>query len=298
MKVRKAVIPAGGWGTRLLPATKALPKEMLPIVDKPAIQYVVEEAAASGIRDILFVLNRGKGAIMDHFDRNPALEQELAARDRRDILSAVQQTTRLANCFFVRQPELRGLGDALRHARNFVGDEYFAVLLPDDLIEAPVPCLQQLLHVHNATGGSVIAVQPVERSRVGSYGIVRPGPSPTPGVVRVEGLVEKPRPDAAPSTLAVVGRYVLTGRIFHHLANLLPGHGGEFQLTDALQTLLSEETIHACRFEGIRFDVGNPLGLVQANLYLALGRAQLRPALQAFMQRLLTTEEAGRKLGT
>ena len=292
MRLRKAVIPAGGWGTRLLPATKAQPKEMLPIVDKPVIQYAVEEAAASGVQDILFVLSRGKEAIMDHFDRNLGLEQELMEKMRVDLLAVVRDTARLANCFFVRQPEMKGLGDAIRYAQAFVGDEPFAILLPDDVIDAPIPCLKQLATVQSACGGSVLAVQPVERSAVSRYGVIRPGTIIGPSSVQVTGLVEKPHPEAAPSNLAVVGRYILSPRIFHHLRDLPPGHGGEVQLTDALQRLLAQEAVYACRFLGSRFDVGNPLGFVEANLHFALGRKQLRPALQAYLQGLTELERS------
>lgn len=293
MKIRKAVIPAAGWGTRLLPATKAVPKEMLPVVDRPAIQYVVEEAAAAGVREVLVVTSRGKDDIADHFDRCPDLERLLGKKERHDLLLEVLESARLARFTFVRQSEPKGLGDAILYARDFVGDEPFGVLLPDDLVVAEAGCLQQLADVHSVTGGTVVAVEPVPRNKVSSYGIVRPAGPARQGVIPLAGLVEKPAPSEAPSDLGVVGRYILTPRIFAHLERVQPGQSGEIQLTDALQNLISEEPVHACLFLGTRYDVGNPLGLLKANIALAMERPDLDQELCAYMEEVLQHRQAG-----
>ncbi len=292
MDVRKAVIPVAGLGTRFLPATKAIPKEMLPIVDIPTLQYIVEEAVNSGIEQILLVTGRGKGAIENHFDR--AVELEHALRDKGDaeMLSQVQRISRLAEIVYVRQKEPRGLGHAVARAQGFVGDEPFAVLLGDDVVRSDVPCLQQLLDVHRRHGGSVLGVQPVPPEDVSKYGIVA-GRQLEPGLLLMDDMVEKPATSQAPSQMAVLGRYVLSPSIFPILQQTPPGQGGEIQLTDALRTLLRQEAVYAYHFQGRRYDVGSKQGFLEATVETALTRPDLREPFLVYLRRLLDSQPDG-----
>jgi len=267
-KITKAVFPVAGMGTRFLPATKASPKEMLPVVDKPLIQYAVEEAVAAGMTEMIFVTGRGKRAIEDHFDRAVELEAELESRGQAQLLQAVRGILpKNVSCAYVRQPHALGLGHAILCARSVVGDEPFAVVLADDLIDGNPPVLKQMVSVFGRHGNSVIAVENVERRETRRYGIVGVAPrSKSPH--RVRSIVEKPDPADAPSTLAVVGRYILTPRIFHHLQRVRAGAGGEIQLTDAIAALVAEEAVQAYEFRGIRYDCGSKLGYLQANVEL------------------------------
>ncbi|MCF8567094.1 UTP--glucose-1-phosphate uridylyltransferase GalU [Alicyclobacillus tolerans] len=285
-KIRKAVIPAAGLGTRFLPATKAMPKEMLPIVDKPTIQYIVEEAVASGIEDIIIVTGKGKRAIEDHFDRSVELEELLSNKGKDDQLAQIQEITNLANIHYIRQKSPLGLGHAVWTARRFIGDEPFAVLLGDDIVQADVPCLRQLMDVYSEFGTSVVGVQDVPISDVSRYGIVGTK-SVRPRVSRVQQLVEKPSQDKAPSTLAIIGRYILTPAVFDFLENATIGVGGEIQLTDALIELNRLEGIMAYEFMGRRFDVGEKLGFIEATLELALAEPELRDSVQQLLVRLM-----------
>ncbi len=282
-RVTKAVFPVAGLGTRFLPVTKASPKEMLPIVDKPLIQYAVEEAVAAGITDLIFITGRGKRAIEDHFDKAYELEAELQAHGKNKLLKEVRSLIPEGiTCAYIRQKEALGLGHAVLCARHLVGEEPFAVILADDLIDAPVPVMKQMAQVHAKNGGSVIAVQEVARADTASYGIVsaeRVGP----GLSRMSAIVEKPRPEEAPSTLGVVGRYILSPRIFHFLENLRPGAGREIQLTDAIGRLLREESVMAYEFQGRRYDCGSKLGYLQATVNLALKHPELAADFRAFL---------------
>ncbi len=274
-KVTKAIFPVAGLGTRFLPATKASPKEMLPVVDKPLIQYAVEEAAAAGITDMIFVTGRGKRAIEDHFDKAYELEAELQAHGKAKLLKEVRSLIPAGvSCVYVRQAEALGLGHAVLCARHLVGDEPFAVILADDLIDAKVPVMRQMAEAYARHGASLLAVQEVPRSETGSYGIVS-GERLAPRLSRMTGIVEKPRPAQAPSTLGVVGRYVLTPRIFHFLENLRPGAGREIQLTDAIGRLLREEAVLAYEFQGRRYDCGSKLGYLAATVDYALKHPEL-----------------------
>ncbi|MFZ5591655.1 MAG: UTP--glucose-1-phosphate uridylyltransferase GalU, partial [Bacillota bacterium] len=274
MKIRKAIIPAAGLGVRFLPATKAQPKEMLPIVDKPTIQYIIEEAVNSGIEDILIITGRHKRAIEDHFDKSPDLEAHLSSKSKWDLLDIVRQISEMAEICYVRQKEPLGLGHAVYCARKYVGNEPFAVLLGDDVIASPVPCLRQMLDLYDETGASVIAVQEVAPSDVSKYGILDAVPERS-RVYRVRDLVEKPPADQAPSRLAIMGRYVLTPRIFDILAETRPGAGGEIQLTDALRGLVREQPMYGLAYHGKRYDVGDKLGYLQATVEFALQREDL-----------------------
>jgi UTP--glucose-1-phosphate uridylyltransferase len=285
----KAVIPAAGLGTRFLPATKSQPKEMLPVVDKPAIQYVVEEAVASGIDDILIITGRGKRAIEDHFDRAFELEHHLQTSGRIEMLGALEAITELADkghIHYIRQKEQRGLGDAILCAKRHVGNEPFAVLLGDDIIDAPTPCTRQLLQVHAREKCSVIAVEKVPRDKLGSYGVIDSGSSDGP-LHRVNGLVEKPEPANAPSDFAIMGRYVLTPAVFECLERTGPGRHGEVQLTDALQHLLEKERIVALEIEGRRYDIGDKLDWLKATVELALKRQEFGDELVSHLGGLL-----------
>jgi UTP--glucose-1-phosphate uridylyltransferase len=282
-KITKAVFPVAGLGTRFLPATKASPKEMLPIVDKPLIQYAVEEAVAGGITDLIFITGRGKRAIEDHFDKAYELEAELQAHGKNKLLKEVRGLLpEGVSCTYIRQAEALGLGHAVLCARHLIGDEPFAVILADDLIDAPLPVMKQMAQAHARHGGSVIAVQNVAREDTASYGIVsadRIGPS----IAKVTTIVEKPKPEEAPSTLAVVGRYILSHRIFHFLENLRPGAGREIQLTDAIGRLLREESVFAYEFDGRRYDCGSKLGYLQATVNYALKHPELAADFRAFI---------------
>jgi UTP--glucose-1-phosphate uridylyltransferase len=282
-KVTKAVFPVAGLGTRFLPATKASPKEMLPIVDKPLIQYAVEEAVGAGITDLIFITGRGKRAIEDHFDKAYELEAELQAHGKNKLLKEVRNLLpEGVSCAYVRQAEALGLGHAVLCARHLVGDEPFAVILADDLIDASVPVMKQMVQVHAKTGGSVISVQNVAPEDTASYGIVSVEKVST-GLSRITNIVEKPKPEEAPSTLGVVGRYVLSPRIFHFLENLRPGAGREIQLTDAIGRLLREENVMAYEFQGTRYDCGSKIGYLQATVNYALKHPELSGAFRAFL---------------
>ena len=264
--IKKAVFPVAGLGTRFLPATKASPKEMLPIVDKPLIQYAVEEAVAAGITEMIFVTGRTKRVIEDHFDKAYELENELALRHKTKMLEFVRNLLpKHIHCIYIRQAEALGLGHAILCAKPAVGDEPFAVLLADDLLDGNPPVMKQMADVFASHHSSVIGVLDVPMADTGSYGIVKSSRL-TDTLERIEAIVEKPEPEKAPSTLGVVGRYILTPRIFHHLENVKPGAGGEIQLTDGIASLLSEEAILACRYDGIRYDCGSKLGYLQATV--------------------------------
>jgi UTP--glucose-1-phosphate uridylyltransferase len=283
--VRKAVFPAAGLGTRFLPATKALPKEMLPLVDKPAIQYVIEEAVASGIESIIIVTSRGKGAIEDHFDIAFEMEQLLEQRGKLDELRQMRAIADMVEIAYVRQKEPLGLGHAILVARDLVGDEPFAVFLGDDIIHARTPAMAQLIKIFAERRGSVLAVERVSPERTASYGIV--DARPLGGRLhRVSDLVEKPPPDKAPSDLAIIGRYVLTPEIFTHLEKTRPGSGGEIQLTDGLRSLRAQQPIYAYQFIGTRYDTGNKLGFLQATVEFALRRPEFGPAFRDYLQAL------------
>jgi len=285
VSVRKAVVLAAGYGTRLLPATKAQPKEALPLVDKPIIQYTVEEAAASGLDEVIIVTSSGKRAVEDHFDRSLELEQALLAKGDHKRLEEIRRITDLAHIVYVRQKEQRGIGDAVLTVRKVVGDEPFVLFFPDDVIVADVPVARQLLNVFEAHGGSVLAVEEVPREDVESYGIVD-GEPVGEGVYRVRGLVEKPKPEEAPSNLGIVGRYVLTPEIFDVLARTPPGKAGEIQITDGLALLLRQQPMFAYQFQGRRYDTGRPVGLIKASVELALRRPDIGPELRRYLRGL------------
>ena len=284
MKVRKAVIPAAGLGTRFLPATKAQPKEMLPIVDKPTIQYIIEEAIASGIEDILIVTGRGKRAIEDHFDKSYELEDILRRKGETELLSLVENVSNLANVNYIRQKEPRGLGHAIYCARYFIDNEPFAVLLGDDIVDSQVPCLKQLIDVYNTYNTTVLGVQRVPEEDISKYGIIK-CEGVGDRVYRVDDMVEKPDRDNAPSNVAILGRYIITPDIFTHLENATPGKGGEIQLTDALRKLLGSSSVYAYDFIGKRYDVGNKLGFLEATVEFALKRDDLRDDFSAYLKK-------------
>ncbi len=287
MKVRKAVFPAAGLGTRFLPATKAQPNEMLPLVDKPIIQYGVEEAMASGCDQIIIITGRGKTAIEDHFDVSYELEKMLEERGKKELLAIVRQISDMIHVAYVRQKEAGGLGHAVLMARELVGDEPFAVLLADDVIDAPVPCLKQMIDVFNETQSSVIAIMEVEGKAISSYGAI--DAKPVGGkwddrVFDIKNLVEKPRFEEAPSNLAVIGRYILTPRIFEMLAETPLGAGGELQLTDGMKQLLKHEKIYGFKFDGRRHDTGDKLGFLKATVEFALKRDDLGIPFRKWLQ--------------
>jgi UTP--glucose-1-phosphate uridylyltransferase len=285
-KVTKAVFPVAGMGSRFLPATKASPKEMMPIVDKPLIQYAVEEAVAAGIHDMVFITGRNKRAIEDHFDKAYEVEAELAARGKTDLLALIQSVIpKSVNCIYIRQPEPLGLGHAVLCAQAAVNDEVFAVILADDLIDAKPPALRQMTELFERHQSSMVAVQQVKREHTSQYGIVKTE-SVTDNLERIMGIVEKPKPEAAPSTLGVVGRYILTPRIFHHLAKAQPGAGAEIQLTDAIASLLSEDRVLAYRFAGTRYDCGSKLGYLQATVALGRQHPEIGKAFTEYLKTL------------
>jgi UTP--glucose-1-phosphate uridylyltransferase len=287
-KVRKAVFPAAGLGTRFLPATKAQPKEMLPLVDKPIIQYGVEEAVAAGCDQIIIVTGRGKSAIEDHFDVSYELEKMLEERGKFDLLKIVRQISDLIHIAYVRQKEALGLGHAVLTARELVGDEPFAVLLADDVIDAEVPCLKQLMDVFDKTQCSVLATQVVEGPAISAYGVLegKPVPGSNGKLYEVVSLVEKPRPEEAPSNLAVIGRYILTPTVFETLSDIKAGAGGELQLTDGLKQLLKKEKIYGYVFDGKRHDTGDKLGFLKATVEFALKRPDLGGPLRQYLKSL------------
>ncbi|MCM3338817.1 UTP--glucose-1-phosphate uridylyltransferase GalU [Paenibacillus sp. MER TA 81-3] len=286
MKIRKAIIPAAGLGTRFLPATKAMPKEMLPIVDKPTIQYIVEEAVASGIEDIIIVTGKGKRAIEDHFDNVFELEHMLREKDKLSLLEEVRKPSELADIHYIRQKEPRGLGHAIWCARKFIGNEPFAVLLGDDIVQADTPCLKQMLEVYEQYESSIVGVQPVPWEQVSRYGVVA-GSLIHERILKAEQLIEKPVQEKAPSNWAIMGRYVLTPRIFGLLEQQEAGVNGEIQLTDAIAQLGREETVLAYHFDGHRHDVGEKLGFIETTLHYALQRPELQSDLLDYMKRMI-----------
>ncbi|WP_026692814.1 UTP--glucose-1-phosphate uridylyltransferase GalU [Peribacillus kribbensis] len=289
-KVKKAIIPAAGLGTRFLPATKAMPKEMLPIVDKPTIQYIVEEAIASGIEDIIIVTGKGKRAIEDHFDNALELEQNLLEKGKLDILERVRYSTNLADIHYIRQKEPKGLGHAVWCARNFIGDEPFAVLLGDDIVQSDTPCLKQLINQYEETRSSVIGVQTVPADETYRYGIV--DPSQQEGRrYQVNSFVEKPKLGTAPSNLAIMGRYVLTPEIFNFLGEQEKGAGGEIQLTDAIQKLNQIQRVFAYDFEGKRYDVGEKIGFVKTTIEFALQHEDLQEDIMDYLKEIVSSNQ-------
>lgn len=289
MKVHKAIIPAAGLGTRFLPATKAQPKEMLPIVDKPALQFIIEEAVASGIEEILIITGRNKKSIEDHFDKSVELELELEHKGKLDLLEQVRQISDMVNIHYIRQKEPKGLGHAIYCAKSFIGDEPFAVLLGDDIVHGDKPCLKQMLEVHDEYKTSVLGVQTVPDSDVHKYGIVE-GKQIEDRVYKVRSLIEKPSLEVAPSNVAVLGRYIINPVIFDILENTKPGKGGEIQLTDALNVLAQQEAMYAYDFVGKRYDIGDKVGFLEATVDFALARADLREEFLSFLYNRLGTE--------
>lgn len=291
-KVRKAIIPAAGLGTRFLPATKAQPKEMLPIVDKPTIQYIIEEAVASGIEDIIIVTGRGKRAIEDHFDKSYELEETLAKKGKYEQLEEVQGISKLANIHYIRQKEPLGLGHAISCASRFIGDEPFAVLLGDDIVHSPEkPCLKQLIDVYERYNSSVIGVQEVPEQEVSKYGVISINQNGIEdGVYHINDLVEKPKVEEAPSNYAIMGRYVLRPEIFEILENQKPGAGNEIQLTDAIKKLNELQMVVGYEFDGVRHDVGDKFGFIKATLEFALERPDLKPQVLEYLERLVVGE--------
>lgn len=284
MKVRKAIIPAAGLGTRFMPVTKAMPKEMLPIVDKPTIQFIVEEAKNSGIEDILIVTGKNKRSIEDHFDSNPELEQNLQEKGKTGLLKMSQEITHLGiNIYYTRQPYPAGLGDAIARGRSFVGDEPFVVMLGDDLMMDKEPLTKQLIERYNETHASTIAVMPVEHEEVSKYGIIEPENEIVPGLVNVKSFVEKPEIDEAPSDYAIIGRYLLTPEIFAILAEQKPDKGGEIQLTDAINTMNKTQRVFAHIFKGIRHDVGNKENYLETSIEYGLQHPETKDQLRQYI---------------
>jgi UTP--glucose-1-phosphate uridylyltransferase len=285
--VRKAVFPAGGLGTRFLPATKVIPKEMLALVDKPIIQYGVEEAIASGIEHIIIITGRGKGTMEDHFDHSFELDAMLAKRGKHELLAVSQGVSSMARISYVRQKEPLGLGHAVLCAKDLVGDEPFAVILPDDVIEAEVPCLKQMIDVFDETGGSILATQSIEGPSISAYGVLAGSQDATnPRLYNCTGMVEKPKFEDAPSNQAIIGRYILTPRVFELLEQTTPGAGGEIQLTDGIRALLKEQKVYGFTFEGKRFDAGDKFGMLQATVEFALKRPEFGEKFRAYLKGL------------
>jgi UTP--glucose-1-phosphate uridylyltransferase len=289
-KVRKAVFPAAGLGTRFLPATKAQPKEMLPLVDKPIIQYAVEEALAAQIETIIIVTGRGKNAIEDHFDVSYELEKILESRGKMDLVSLVRSVSDMINICYVRQKEALGLGHAVLMAKDLVGEEPFAVLLGDDIMDSEIPCLKQMIDVYEKLNASVICIQEVDRTEISSYGIIAghklDNRTFNDRIFKISDLVEKPKPEKAPSNLAIVGRYILTPQIFQILKQVEPGQGGEIQLTDGLRKLLQTQPIYGYKFEGKRHDAGNKLGFLKATVEFALKQPGLGAEFKKYLKSL------------
>jgi UTP--glucose-1-phosphate uridylyltransferase len=288
MRIRKAVFPAAGLGTRFLPATKAQPKEMLPLVDKPLIQYVVEEAVAAGVRNITIITGRGKNAIEDHFDVSWELEQVLSSRGKKDMLEEMRRISNMVNVTYVRQKEALGLGHAVLMSRDAVGAEPFAVMLGDDIIDSPVPCLGRMVSLFEKLQASIIATCEVPRSQISQYGVIRG--TPVDGfdgrVYRVQDVVEKPSADEAPSNLAIIGRYILTPQIFNILENTQRGAGGEIQLTDGIRQLLEQQPVYAYMIEGTRYDAGDKLGFLKATVEFALKRPGIGDEFRSYLKQL------------
>ena len=291
MKIRKAIIPAAGLGTRFLPATKAQPKEMLPIVDKPTIQYIVEEAVASGIEEIVIIIGRGKRSIEDHFDKSYELEDALLRKNQSAMLEEVQKISNLVNIYYVRQKEAKGLGHAILCAKSFIGDEPFAILLGDDIVMSETPCLKQIINVFEYCNSSVISVQEVPDTDVHKYGIVKPkGANVDPNLFYIDSLIEKPKRDVAPSRYAIMGRYVLRPEIFNILNQIPIGYGGELQLTDAINELNKIQAVLAYKFEGSRYDIGDKMGFVKATLDFALEREDMRKEVLQYLETIYQKE--------
>lgn len=289
MNIKKAIIPAAGLGTRFLPATKAQPKEMLPIVDKPTIQYIVEEAVAAGIEQILIITGRNKRAIEDHFDKSIELEHELEAHNKQELLKLVREISNTVDIYYIRQKEPKGLGHAINCAKTFVGNEPFAVMLGDDVVDSEVPCLKQLMDCYNQYKTTILGVQEVPHKDVSKYGIVN-GMYIENNVYKLKDVIEKPAINEAPSNIAILGRYIITPEIFKVLENTLPGKGGEIQLTDALKTLINKESIYAYKFQGKRYDVGDKLGFLQATVEFALKREDLGETFKNYISELKITD--------
>ncbi|MHC6178713.1 UTP--glucose-1-phosphate uridylyltransferase GalU [Clostridium sp. JNZ X4-2] len=282
MSIKKAIIPAAGLGTRFLPATKAQPKEMLPIVDKPTIQYIVEEAVSSGIEEILIITGKNKRAIEDHFDKSVELEDELERSNKVTLLKLVQNISNMVNIYYIRQREPRGLGHAISLAKSFIEDKPFAVMLGDDIVDSKIPCLKQLMDCYDKYNGSILGVQPVSESMIPKYGIVS-GTKIENLVYRVNDLVEKPKIEKAPSNIAILGRYIITPEIFEILDKTRPDKNGEIQLTDALKFLAKTEPVYAYNFHGKRYDAGDKLGFLEANIHYALKRQDLKEELMDYL---------------
>lgn len=285
MKIRKAIIPAAGLGTRFLPATKAQPKEMLPIIDKPTIQFIVEEAVDAGIEEILIVTGRNKRAIEDHFDFSIELEQDLLRKSNIDTYKSMRDISNMVNLYYIRQKEPKGLGHAINIGKGFVGNEPFAVLLGDDIIESKVPCIGQLMKQYEKYNSSILGVQEVPTSVVNRYGIID-GSEIEDHIYEVKNFVEKPKIENAPSNIAVLGRYILTPDVFGYLEKQSPGAGGEIQLTDSIQKLAKVNKVYAYVFEGKRYDVGDKIGFLKANIEMALKRKDLGPELKEYLKTL------------
>ncbi len=284
-KIRKAVFPAAGMGTRFLPATKATPKEMLALVDKPLIQYGVEEAVAAGCEEIILVTSRGKTTMEDHFDRNPELERSLEAKGKTALLEIARSVSSLAKITYVRQAEALGLGHAVLQAKELVGDEPFAVILADDIVDAQVPCMKQMVEAFEKTGSSILGSEVVEGPAISAYGCLDCVPDANdPRLLEVRNMVEKPKPEEAPSQNAIIGRYILTPRIFSLLETLTPGAGGELQLTDAIKSLLQYEKVYGFSYEGKRHDAGDKLGFLKATVEFALKREDLGPKFRDWLK--------------
>jgi UTP--glucose-1-phosphate uridylyltransferase len=284
-KIRKAVFPAAGMGTRFLPATKAMPKEMLCLVDKPLIQYGVEEAVAAGCTEIIIITGRGKSTMEDHFDSSPELEAALLAKHKTALLEVVHSVNRIARVTYTRQPEPLGLGHAVLMAKEIVGDEPFAVLLPDDIVDATIPCMKQMVEAFNETHCSILGSEVIEGAAISSYGVLDCTPDPkNPRLLAVKNMVEKPKFKDAPSNNAIIGRYILTPRIFDLLENITPGAGGELQLTDAIKALLAHEKVYGFRYQGKRHDAGDKLGFLKATVEFALKRDDLGPPFREWLK--------------
>ena len=284
--VKKAIIPAAGLGTRFLPATKSQPKEMLPIVDKPTLQYIIEEAINSGIEEILIITGRNKKSIEDHFDKSVELELELQQKGKTEMLEMVQEISNMVNIHYIRQKEPKGLGHAIHCAKSFIGDEPCAVLLGDDIVDSDTPCLKQLIDAYDEYKTSILGVQEVAKEDTNKYGILD-CKYIEDRVYKVKDMIEKPNIEEAPSNIAILGRYIITPAIFEILENQAPGKGGEIQLTDALKTLASHEAIYAYNFEGRRYDVGDKLGFLEATIDFALKRDNLKDGLMNYMQNIV-----------
>jgi UTP--glucose-1-phosphate uridylyltransferase len=286
-RIRKAVFPAAGMGTRFLPATKSIPKEMLCLVDKPLIQYGVEEAIAAGCTEIIIVTGRDKAAMEDHFDSSPELEAVLEAKGKQALLDVVRSVSKLARIVYTRQSQPLGLGHAVLMAKEIVGDEPFCVLLPDDVVDAKVPCMKQMVEAFAETQSSILASEVIEGPAISAYGCLDCTPVPSnPRLLEVKGMVEKPKYEDAPSQNAIIGRYILTPRIFEMIENIKPGAGGELQLTDAIKALLQHEKVYGFQYEGKRHDAGDKLGFLKATVEFALKRDDLGPAFREWLQEL------------